>query len=42
LENVSVAYHFVIKERTTIELISAAFVTELLSLVVSAEAKSWL
>lgn len=40
MENVSLAYKFVIKERTPIEFISAAFVTELLSLVVSAEAKS--
>jgi len=41
LENVSVAYNFVIKERTPIEFISAAFVTKLLSLVASTEAKSW-
>jgi hypothetical protein len=32
LENVSVAYSLVIKERTPIEFISAAFVTELLSI----------
>jgi hypothetical protein len=41
-ENVSVAYNFVIKERSPIEFVSAEFVTELLSHVACAEEKSWL
>jgi hypothetical protein len=42
LEDVSMAYNFIIKKRRTIEIISFEFVTELFSLVASAEAKSWL